>query len=107
MVKSIGRLSSGFRINRAADDAAGLGIANQLRADVRALKQAGRNAGLLTDDEVAYKVMQRIAVPMIGGMVSSTALTLIVIPVIYALVKGVGLRPLKDAQPKGLLRQSS
>ena len=35
------------------------------------------------------EVMQRIAVPMIGGMVSSTVLTLIVIPAIYALVKGV------------------
>jgi copper/silver efflux system protein len=33
------------------------------------------------------EVMQRIAVPMIGGMVSSTLLTLIVIPAIYALVK--------------------
>jgi copper/silver efflux system protein len=31
--------------------------------------------------------MQGIAVPMIGGMVSSTILTLIVIPAIYALVK--------------------
>jgi copper/silver efflux system protein len=38
------------------------------------------------------EVMQRIAVPMIGGMVSSTLLTLIVIPVIYALVKGAPLR---------------
>jgi len=38
------------------------------------------------------EVMQRIAVPMIGGMVSSTLLTLIVIPAIYALVKGVNLR---------------
>ena len=38
------------------------------------------------------EVMQRIAVPMIGGMVSSTLLTLIVIPAIYALVKGVRLR---------------
>jgi copper/silver efflux system protein len=37
--------------------------------------------------------MQRIAVPMIGGMVSSTLLTLIVIPAIYAVVKGVALRP--------------
>jgi Cu(I)/Ag(I) efflux system membrane protein CusA/SilA len=37
------------------------------------------------------EVMQRIAVPMIGGMVSSTVLTLIVIPAIYALVKGIGL----------------
>jgi Cu(I)/Ag(I) efflux system membrane protein CusA/SilA len=34
------------------------------------------------------EVMQRIAVPMIGGMISSTALTLIVIPAIYGLVKG-------------------
>jgi Cu(I)/Ag(I) efflux system membrane protein CusA/SilA len=39
------------------------------------------------------EVMQRIAVPMIGGMVSSTVLTLIVIPVIYAVVKGAVLRP--------------
>jgi Cu(I)/Ag(I) efflux system membrane protein CusA/SilA len=39
------------------------------------------------------EVMQRIAVPMIGGMVSSTVLTLIVIPAIYALVKGIGLQP--------------
>jgi Cu(I)/Ag(I) efflux system membrane protein CusA/SilA len=38
------------------------------------------------------EVMQRIAVPMIGGMVSSTLLTLIVIPAIYAVVKGVALR---------------
>jgi Cu(I)/Ag(I) efflux system membrane protein CusA/SilA len=37
------------------------------------------------------EVMQRIAVPMIGGMVSSTVLTLIVIPAVYALVKGWGL----------------
>ncbi|MGA0564805.1 efflux RND transporter permease subunit [Ancylobacter sp. VNQ12] len=37
------------------------------------------------------EVMQRIAVPMIGGMVSSTLLTLVVIPAIYALVKGWNL----------------
>nr|WP_298690196.1 CusA/CzcA family heavy metal efflux RND transporter [uncultured Dongia sp.] len=37
------------------------------------------------------EIMQRIAVPMIGGMVSSTVLTLVVIPAIYALVKGHGL----------------
>jgi Cu(I)/Ag(I) efflux system membrane protein CusA/SilA len=37
------------------------------------------------------EVMQRIAVPMIGGMVSSTILTLIVIPAVYALAKGIGL----------------
>jgi copper/silver efflux system protein len=38
------------------------------------------------------EVMQRIAVPMIGGMVSSTLLTLIVIPAIYAVVKGLSIR---------------
>lgn len=37
------------------------------------------------------EVMQRIAVPMIGGMVSSTILTLLVIPAVYALIKGRGL----------------
>ena len=37
------------------------------------------------------EVMQRIAVPMIGGMVSSTLLTLIVIPAVYGLVKGWSL----------------
>ncbi|MDZ4068306.1 MAG: CusA/CzcA family heavy metal efflux RND transporter, partial [Tabrizicola sp.] len=34
------------------------------------------------------EVMSRIAVPMIGGMVSSTVLTLVVIPAVYALIKG-------------------
>jgi Cu(I)/Ag(I) efflux system membrane protein CusA/SilA len=37
------------------------------------------------------EVMRRIAAPMVGGMVSSTILTLVVIPAIYALVKGRGL----------------
>jgi Cu(I)/Ag(I) efflux system membrane protein CusA/SilA len=37
-------------------------------------------------------VMQRIAVPMIGGMVSSTVLTLVVIPSIDAVVKELGMR---------------
>jgi copper/silver efflux system protein len=41
------------------------------------------------------EIMQRIAVPMIGGMISSTLLTLIVIPAIFGLVKGFGL-PLHD-----------
>jgi Cu(I)/Ag(I) efflux system membrane protein CusA/SilA len=38
------------------------------------------------------EIMQRIAVPMIGGMVSSTLLTLVVIPVIFAIVRGAGLK---------------
>jgi Cu(I)/Ag(I) efflux system membrane protein CusA/SilA len=37
--------------------------------------------------------MPRIAAPMIGGMVSSTLLTLLVIPAIYGLVKGWRLPP--------------
>lgn len=38
------------------------------------------------------EVMQRIAVPMIGGMVSSTVLTLVVIPAVYAVVKDFWMR---------------
>ncbi|WP_064706911.1 efflux RND transporter permease subunit [Rhizobium bangladeshense] len=37
------------------------------------------------------EIMQRIAVPMIGGMVSSTILTLVVIPAVYGLIKGWSL----------------
>jgi len=49
------------------------------------------------------EVMQRIAVPMIGGMVSSTVLTLVVIPAIYGLVKARGLphrSPPRTGAPK-------
>lgn len=42
--QSLERLSSGLRINRAADDAAGLSIATKLNAQVRGLQQAARNA---------------------------------------------------------------
>src|SRR5438270_111302 len=51
------------------------------------------------------EIMQRIAVPMIGGMISSTLLTLIVIPAIFGLVKGFGLpsdsrkRPPETSKP--------
>ena len=44
MSKSLEKLSSGFRINRAADDAAGLSISEGLRSQVGGLKQAVRNA---------------------------------------------------------------
>jgi Cu(I)/Ag(I) efflux system membrane protein CusA/SilA len=44
------------------------------------------------------EVMQRIAVPVIGGMISSTLLTLVVIPAVYGLVKGwafpSGIKPI-------------
>ncbi len=42
--KSFERLSSGLRINRAGDDAAGLAISENLKAQIRGLKQASRNA---------------------------------------------------------------
>ena len=44
MSKSLEKLSSGFRINRAADDAAGLSISEGLRSQIGGLKQAVRNA---------------------------------------------------------------
>jgi flagellin len=42
--KSLSKLSSGSRIVRASDDAAGLAVSSSLKADVTALKQAGTNA---------------------------------------------------------------
>lgn len=42
--KSMERLSSGFRINKAADDAAGLAISEKMRAQVKGLQQASSNA---------------------------------------------------------------
>lgn len=42
--KSLEKLSSGLRINRAGDDAAGLAISEKMRAQVRGLNQASRNA---------------------------------------------------------------
>jgi flagellin len=44
MSKSLEKLSSGLRINRAADDAAGLAISEKMRAQVKGLNQAQRNA---------------------------------------------------------------
>jgi flagellin len=44
MQTSLARLSSGFRINQASDDAAGLAISENLKAQIRGLRQANRNA---------------------------------------------------------------
>src|SRR5580692_9718187 len=41
---SYAKLSSGSRINKAADDAAGLAISEQLKAEIRSARQANRNA---------------------------------------------------------------
>ena len=42
--ESMERLSSGYRINRAADDAAGLAISEQMRGQISGLQQASSNA---------------------------------------------------------------
>ena len=44
LAKSMERLSSGFRINTAGDDAAGLGISERMRGQIRGVQQAQRNA---------------------------------------------------------------
>ena len=66
--KSLERLSSGYRVNRAADDAAGLAISEKMRGQVRGLNQAVRNSqdgisliqtaeGALTE---VHSILQRI-----------------------------------------------
>lgn len=64
--KSIGRLSSGLRINRAGDDAAGLGISENLKADIRSLAQARRNA----NDAVSLTQVAEGALNEVHGIVS-------------------------------------
>ena len=44
LTASLERLSTGYKINKAADDSAGLAISNKMRTQIRALDQAGRNA---------------------------------------------------------------
>lgn len=44
MERSLARMSSGYRINQAADDAAGLAISENLKGQIRGLRQASRNA---------------------------------------------------------------
>ena len=73
MAKSLEKLSSGFRINRAADDAAGLSISEGLRSQVNGLKVAIRNAqdgisvvqtaeGALTETHAILQRMRDLAV---------------------------------------------
>jgi Cu(I)/Ag(I) efflux system membrane protein CusA/SilA len=69
------------------------GAAERLRPKMMTV--AAIMAGLLPimwSHGTGSEVMRRIAAPMVGGMVSSTLLTLIVIPAIYALVKGYSVR---------------
>jgi flagellin len=44
LAQSLARMSSGYRINQAADDAAGLAISENLKAQIRGMRQATRNA---------------------------------------------------------------
>ena len=71
--KSMEKLSSGFRINRAGDDAAGLAISEKMRAQVRGLNQASRNAqdgislvqtaeGALNETQAILQRMRELAV---------------------------------------------
>jgi flagellin len=71
--KSIEKLSSGFRINRAGDDAAGLAISEKMRAQIRGLNQASRNSqdaislvqtaeGALNETQAILQRMRELAV---------------------------------------------
>ena len=64
--KSIERLSSGLRINRAGDDAAGLVISQKLRAESSGLKQSIRNA----QDGISFVQTAEGALDEVGGMLN-------------------------------------
>jgi flagellin len=76
--KSSEKLSSGFRINRAADDAAGLAVSRKMRVQARSLSQAIRNAndgislvqtaeGALEETHIMLKRMKELAVQSSNG----------------------------------------
>ena len=64
--RSIEKLSSGLRITRAADDAAGLAISEQMRADIRSMNQAVRNA----NDGVSMLQTAEGALNEVSGMLT-------------------------------------
>ena len=66
MKKSLERLSSGYRINRAADDAAGLAISQQFRADIASYKVASRN----TSEASSLLQVAEGAMDQIGNMLT-------------------------------------
>src|SRR5690349_3300271 len=80
--KSVQKLSSGLRINSAADDAAGLSISEKLRAQVSGLTQAQRNAqdgismiqtgeGALNETHSMLQRMRELAVQASNGTLTS------------------------------------
>ena len=81
--KSTEKLSSGYKINRAADDAAGLSISEKMRKQIRGLSQASTNAqdgiscvqtaeGALTEVHSMLQRMNELAVQASNGTNSST-----------------------------------
>ncbi|MBK6732616.1 MAG: flagellin FliC [bacterium] len=81
--KSMEKLSSGLRINRAGDDAAGLAISEGLKSDIRALDQASRNAadgislvqtaeGALDEVSSILLRMKELAEQSLNGTLSDT-----------------------------------
>lgn len=81
--KSLQRLSSGLRISRAADDAAGLAISEQFRAEIRSLQQAQRNAndgisllqvaeGALNETSTLLIRMRELAIQSANGTLGQT-----------------------------------
>src|SRR5215212_7713229 len=83
MAKSMERLSSGFRINRGGDDAAGLGISERMRAQATGLGQAQRNIqdglslvntaeGNLSEVHAMLQRVRELAVQFKNGSLSST-----------------------------------
>jgi len=66
LAASIGHLSSGMRINNAADDAAGLGISQSLQADISSLGQAQRNS----NDAVSMSQVAEGGMSQMQGIVS-------------------------------------
>lgn len=80
---SFERLSSGFRINRAADDAAGLQISDRLTSQIQGLNQAVRNAndaisltqtaeGALGETTIALQRIRQLAIQSQNGINSSS-----------------------------------
>jgi len=76
--KSTEKLSSGYRINRAADDAAGLAISEKMRSQIRGLTQASTNAedgisliqtaeGALNESHSILQRMRQLAVQAANG----------------------------------------
>src|SRR5919205_1248532 len=88
LARSMERLSSGFRINRAADDAAGLAISERLRGQIRGLEQAQRNVqdavslvqtaeGSLTEVHAMLQRVRELAVQYKNGSLSNADRTAI------------------------------